>query len=269
MDLFSPFVELRAGAGGAAVRNLFAGLDIWLSRKEPADIAEFTFKLGLPELNLAKDTPVEIWIGYDDKNSWKVFTGYVAEPRPPKFLCKDEALLLFKTKIVQTFINVTPQDVIKFGLQKAGVARFKLAEQKFPLKLRFVAAGENVSDLVKRVNATWGLEFDHYFDSERTFYWDPPAPRPGPVYSYQYGENIISLEFATEREPAGQRPAGGAAGAGRLVTVASPFVGHSQEIEIIWPEVPATRFFVETVHHFMNEKGSLRTEIFFRELEAA
>lgn len=266
-DLLLPFVELKAGNN--AVKNLFAGLDIWLSRKDPADIAEFAFKLGLPELSLAKDVPVEIWIGYDGNNNWKVFSGYVVEPRPPRFLCKDEAVKLFKTKITQAFNNVSPQDIIKFGLKKAGIEKYQLAEQKFPYRQRFVVAGESVSDLIKRVNATWELNFDHYFNGERTFYWDPPAPRPGPVYSYRYGENIISLEFATEREPAGQRAAGGTAGAGRLVTVASPFVGHSREIEIIWPEVPATKFFVETVHHFMSEKGSLRTEIFFRELGAA
>ncbi|WP_027364025.1 hypothetical protein [Desulfotruncus alcoholivorax] len=263
-DMFSPFVELNTSGG--TVRNLFSKLDIWLSRKEPADIAEFTFKLGLPDLGLAKDSAIDISIGYDGNNSWKVFSGYVSEPMSPRFLCKDEAIKLFKTNITKTFLDVVPQDVIKFGLQQAGVSTFSLVEDVYPKKPSFVAAGENVSDLVKRVNTTWGLNFDHYFDGEKKFYWDAPKPRPGPVYSYQYGENIIELEFSADREPSGQRSAGDTAGGGRLLTVSSPFVGHSQEIEIIWPEVASSRYITETVHHFINEQGSLRTEIFFREL---
>ncbi|NHM25467.1 hypothetical protein G7K71_08660 [Desulfofundulus sp. TPOSR] len=265
-DLFSPFVKLVVG--GNEVRNLFDQLDIWLSRKEPADVAEFTLKPGIPDLGLVRDTAVEIWMGYDEKNAWRVFTGYVVEPMPPRYLCKDGAVRLFKTRIVQTFLNATPQDIIRFGLRKAGVQEGVLAPGPFPAKPRFVAAGENVSDLVKRVNATWGLDYDHYFDGDGRFYWDPPAPKPGPVYSYRFGENIIDLEFYADREPSGQRSIGSTVGSGKLLTVASPFVGHSREIEIIWPEVAGSRYLVETVHHFMNDKKSLRTEIFFRELEA-
>lgn len=264
-NLFSPFVELRVGDN--KVRNQFDAFDLWLSRKEPADICDFTLRKGLPELGLAKDVPVEIWVGYDLENAYCVFSGYVAEPRHPRYLCKDEAVKLFRTPVVQTFLNVTPQDVIRSGLQQAGVTEFELDNTAYARKPRFVAAGENVSDLVRRVNATWGLGHDWYFKGKK-FYWNKPEPQPGPVYSYQYGENIIDLEFFTDREPQGQRAAGTTTGAGRLLTVVSPFVNHSQEIEIIWPEVKSTRYLVETVRHFLNENGALRTEFYFRELEA-
>lgn len=263
-DLISPFTELRVN--NVKVRNLFSQLDIWLSRKEPADIAEFTLKTGLPELGLAKDMPVELWIGYDLANTWRVYSGYVTEPKPPRYLCKDEAVKLLRTPVIQTFFGVTAQDVIQYGLRKAGINLYALDTRKTTMKMRFVAAGENVSDLVKRVNATWGLDNDQYFDEGRKFHWDPPVPQPGPVYSYQYGQNIISLEFFTDREPAGLRPAGSTTGAGKLLTVASPFIKHSSEIEIIWPEVKNTRYMVETVHHFLTDVGTLRTEIYFREL---
>jgi hypothetical protein len=266
-DMLSPFVELRAN--NVRIKNLFSRLDIWLSRKEPADIAEFTMKTGLPELSLAKDVPMELWMGYDPANTWRVFSGYVTEPRSPRYLCKDEATKLLKTQIIKTFLGVTAQDVILYGLRIAGVNHYVLDSKQTPMKTRFVAAGENVSDLVKRVNATWGLENDHYFDGDRRFHWDPPVPQPGPVYSYQYGKNIIDLEFFTDREPAGLRPAGGTTGAGKLLTVASPFIKHSSEIEIIWPEVKSTRYLVETVHHFLTDAGTLRTEIYFREMPEA
>lgn len=263
VDLFSPFVELRGN--GIKVRNLFSQLDIWLSRKEPADIAEFTFKTSL-DLGLDKNVPLELWMGYDLENTWRVFSGYISEPRAPRYLCKDEAVKLFETKIVQTFFSVTPQDIILYGLNKAGITTYSIDNKKMPMKSSFVVASENVPDMIKRVNATWGLDHDQYFDGDRRFHWDAPVPQPGPVYSYQYGQNIISLEFFTDREPAGQRAAGGTTGAGKLLTVASPFIKHSTEIEILWPEVKTTRYMVETVHHFLTDKGTLRTEIFFREL---
>lgn len=266
LDMFSPYIELVAPGG--RVRNFFNKMDVWLSRKEPADVAEFTLKTGLSALGLAKEAPVEIWLGYDRSKTWRVFAGYVSEPRSPNYLCKDEALKLFKTDIVQSFQDVTPQDVIGFGLQKAGIKAFTLDNTFYPRKSGFVAAGENVSDLVKRVNATWGIVNDQYFDGDRRFYWAPPTPRAGAVYVYEYGQNIISLEFFAEREPYGQRAAGSTSAAGKLLTVASPFISHSQEIKIIWPEVKTARFMVETVRHFLNDKGSLRTEIYFREMAA-
>jgi len=264
-NLFSPYIELRVA--GAQVRNLFDAFDLWLSRKEPADVCEFALRKGLPDLGLMKDTTIEIWGGYDLNQSWLLFSGYVTDPRAPRFLCKDEAVKLFGTPIVQTFMDVAPQDVIRFGLRRAGVTDFNLDATAYPRKARFVAS-ENVSDLVRRVNTTWGLKHDWYFVGRR-FNWTAPVPQPGPVYSYQYGENIIDLDFTTDRDPVGQRPAGSTTGTGKLLTVFSPFVGHSQEIEVVWPEVKASRFFVETVRHFINDQGALRTEIHFRELEAA
>jgi hypothetical protein len=200
--------------------------------------------------------------------AWKVFSGYVTEARSPHFLCKDEGVKLSKDPIVQTLQQVTPQDVIRFALGKAGITSMELDSTQYQRKDRFVIAGETAADLIRRVNTTWGLTHDYYFIAEK-FFWNPPKPVAGPVYSYQYGENILSLEFATDREPQGQRAAGSTSGSGKLTTVVSPFINHSQEIEILWPEVKSTRFMTETVRHFLNENGALRTELYFRELEAA
>lgn len=264
--MLSPLAELRVGS--AQIRNFFSKLDVWLSRKEPADLVDFTLESSLPGLALDKDTEIEFWLGYNPDQIWQVFAGYITEPRSPQYTAKDECLKLFRTQVIKTYQNVSPQDVLRDGLRQAGVTEYSLSPTQFTAKPRFVVAGENVSELVERVNKTWGVSYDHYFDASRRFYWDEPQPRDGPVYSYRYGENIIELDFGTDRDPHGQRAAGDTSGLGRLVTVLSPFVGHSQEIEIIWPNVGDRRFMSETVHHFINERGSLRTEIFFRELVA-
>ncbi len=264
-SLFSPFVELRTDGG--KVRNFDKKIDVWLSRKEPADIAEFELITTIAELGLAPDVPIELYMGYSMDSPFKVFSGYITEPRDPLYLAKDEALKIFRAKPISTMLKVTPQDVIKFGLQQAGVTDFQLSEKVFTPKSRFIISGENVSDLVRRVNETWGIDYDWFFDAEGKFYWDEPVPKESEIYSYRYGENIIELDFDTDREIYGQRKLGKTTGLGRMLTVLSPFVGHSQEIEIIYPEVGDRRFMTETVHHFRNEQGSLRTEIFFREIK--
>lgn len=262
--LFYPCIELNIA--GAAIRNQFAALDLWLSRKEPADLCEFTLKTGLPDLGLAKDSAVEIAISYNLEQKWTVFSGYVVEAQTTRFVCKDEGIKLFRSEIIQTFLDATPQDIIRFGLRKAGISEMKLDSKPYPTKPRFIASGENISELVRRVNTTWGINNDWYF-AGKTFCWSSELRTDKPIYTYEYGENIIDLEFSTDRDPHGQRKAGQTSGAGKLSTVVSPFVDHSQEVIILWPETKSSRYFVEKVHHFLNENGALRTELFIREME--
>lgn len=264
-NLFYPSVELNIG-GSIAVRQ-FAAFDLWLSRKEPADLCDFTLKTGLPDLGLAADVPVEISIGYNLEQKWTVFQGYVVEPQGTRFVCKDEGVKLFRNEIIQTFLDATPQDIIRFGLRKVGITGMDLDAKAYPAKPRFVASGETVSELVRRVNTTWGISNDWYISGKK-FCWGNKLRTDKPIYVFEYGENIIDLEFAADREPYGQRKVGATSGAGKLLTVVSPFIDHSQEIQILWPEIKSTRFQVEKVRHFLNENGALRTEIYFRELEA-
>lgn len=263
--LFYPCAELNIG-GSTVVKRQFATLDIWLSRKEPSDICEFSLNNGLPDMGLEKDVALDIIISYNQEQKWTVFSGYVVEPRGTRFLCKDEGVKLFRTEVVQTFLDAAPQDIIRFGLRKAGISDMSLDPTSYSPKARFMASGENASELVRRVNATWDIENDWYFSSKK-FCWNNELRTDKPVYTYEYGENIISLEFFTDREPTGQRKVGGTSGAGKLLTVVSPFVEHSQEIKILWPETKSTRFVVEKVRHFLNEKRALRTELYFREME--
>lgn len=263
--LFYPCAELNI-AGSTIVKRQFAALDIWLSRKDPSDVCEFALNGGLPDLGLEKDVPLDIIISYNQEQKWTVFSGYVVEPRGTRFLCKDEGVKLFRTEIIQTFLDATPQDIIRFGLRKAGINDMDIDPTDYPLKRQFIASGENVSELVRRVNATWDIQNDWYFSGKK-FCWNNKLRTDKPVYTYEYGENIIDLEFTTDRDPYGQRKSGGTSGAGKLLTVVSPFIEHSQEIEILWPEVKSTRFVVEKVRHFLNENRSLRTELYFREME--
>lgn len=267
MELFCPFVELNI-AGRAVLRNHLKTFDVWLSRKEPADVCAFMLKPEVPDLSITKDTQINVSIGYSLTQKWQVLSGFVTDPAHPAYIVKDGAIKLFRTKIVQTFMDATPQDIINFGLRAAGISEVSLDQNSYPGKKRFVAASENVSELVHRVNTTWGIANDWYFSGQK-FCWNSDVPLSGkPVYVYEWGKNIIDLSFKMARDQYGQRAAGATTGAGKLITVVSPFVEHSQEVKIIWPGIKNTRFVIETIHHYLNDKGVLRTDFMFRELEA-
>ena len=179
--LFYPCVELNV-AGSAIIRNKFAALDIMLSRKEPADLVDFTLKNRLPDLGLAKDIAVELSIIYNQDQKWSVFSGYVVEAQGTRFICKDEGIKLFQTEIIQTFLDAAPQDIIRFGLDKAGITEMDLDTTAYPTKPRFIASGENMSELVRRVNTTWGITNDWYFSGKK-FCWNNTLRTDKPVYT--------------------------------------------------------------------------------------
>ena len=244
MNMFSPIVELRVG-NTIRVRNQFQVFDLWLSRQEPSDVCQFTLKLGLP-LDIKKDQPIEIWMGYELDQVASVFSGYATEARSPNYLCKDEMARLFDIPVVQTFVNVDPQDVIRYALQKAGVAKQRLDPARYPRKPLFVAAGENVSDLVRRVNTTWGLNNDWYFGKP---FAGISLYRPVRCTAISMAKTLLTWNLAPiVKRLASELPER------RLAVEAAngalPFVAHSQEIEVIWPEVKDARYLVETVRHF-------------------
>lgn len=263
MTLFSPFIELTVG--NTKIRNQFSKFDMWLSRSEPADICEIALKRGLPDIGIKQDMPVSVAVGYDLTKRYDIFSGFVQASKHPHYMFKDHCLKMFKTQIRETFIDVIPQDVIKHGLRQAGITDYKLDEKLYVRKPRFIVAGENVSEMIRAVNQTWQLNNDWYFTG-KTFHWDQLQLSGESTYSYRYGENIIDLQFTTDRDVYGQRTTGKSSGAGKLITIISPFIKHSTEIQIIWPGVSNTRYWVETVRHYLNNNGALRTDILFREL---
>ncbi|MBW5445872.1 hypothetical protein GE107_07335 [Cohnella sp. CFH 77786] len=238
------FQQIRIG--NVVVSSGLKALDVWRSRKDPAGYASFLFKDEV-EIDTPQGAIVEIDIGYDEKNVARVFTGEVSRPDQEWIVAKDSMTKLLQTKVMQTFLQATPQDMIRFGLKLAGIEAFSIASQVFGPKDQ-VVANLNVHDMIRqRINPYWSIDFAPYFDTRDVFVWQP-LEKPDQMFLFQYGENILELI------------ADGAIGMFRTVFV--PGLDHSQYITISHPRANGIAL-VETVHHFIQDE-KLRSEIYYK-----
>lgn len=238
------FSELVVGS--TLINNGLVHMDLWRSRKQPADILEVTLDDRLQNLSIAKDQPAAFSFGYTADKISKVFAGTVDLADDLLLRIKDGMVPCLRTNIVQAFVNATPQEILSYGLRKAGVKKFSLSKSAFEKK-NFIASDENIYELALSVNRSWGLNYDPHFDTDEIFHWHP-RPDQNELFVFQYGENIIDIEFDGE--------------IGRLLTIGLPFMDHSQLISIEHPEVDLNEALVDTVHSFY-DGNKLRTEIYF------
>ena len=231
--------------GNSLIQDGITTFDCWRSRLDPIDILEFSFYSGL-DLVIEKGSPTDFWMANYGGSLTKVFAGQI-DSLGSVIRARDGMVEVLKTPVYQTFLKTTPQEIISTGLQLAGITKFQLSPTVFHRR-SFVAAVPNINDLIKRINQSWDLDFDAYFDIERVFHWhERPAQLTLPVFAY--GQNIISLDFDDTK--------------GTLLTVGLPNIDHSMLIGIDHPSVPATEVLVDTVHHYQGDKGGMRTEIYF------
>lgn len=238
------FQQIRIG--NVVVSSGLKELDVWRSRKDPAGYASFLFKDEV-EIDTPQGAIVEIDIGYDEKNVARVFTGEISRPDQERIIAKDSMTKLLQTKVTQTFLQATPQDMIRFGLKLAGIEIYSITSQEFSPKDQ-VVANLNVYDMIRqRVNPYWNIDFAAHFDMRDVFVWQPLV-KPDQMFLFQYGENILELMADGE--------------IGMFRTVFVPGLDHSQFISISHPRANGIAL-VETVHHYIqNEK--LRSDIYYK-----
>ena len=194
---------------------------------------------------------VEVYAGYNG-NLQLFFKGLVAKNynqagAKDEILVKDYSLKLAETKVTNTFLDVSPQELVQYGLQEAGIMDYELSDQVYRTKAVVSVVQKTVVEFLKEINALWGIQADSYFQLGK-FYWGM-VPEQSEIYLFEYGSNIISIS----RE----------SGFWVLLTVCVPFIGHSQIIEVDHPFVNG-EFTVSRVSNFVNEDGWLRTKIWFR-----
>lgn len=238
-------MQTECTIGSAYLRNGLTDVDLWRSRKDPIGVLTFRLKPEAQWLEVGND-PITLRLGYEAGALWTVFTGTIDLPTGDPIRARDRMAQLAETKVVQTFLSATPQEILVFGLKKAGVQTYRMTTRAFP-KRKFVASGESVTDMIRNVNRAWGLDFAPYCDAENLFVWDDLVPQEQlPVFAY--GANIIDLDLDED--------------GGRLLTVGVPYLDHSQFIYIDHPELKS-EVLVDTIHHFSTEQETLRSEIFF------
>lgn len=244
-ELLYPKAELKIGS--FVLTNGFM-VDVFSAKDSYYDWAKITLSNKLiNQFSVKNSDEVIIKFGYSD-DLYTVFGGNVSKNNTEEIYCKDKMLQLQKTKITSTFLNVYPVELIKYGLNAAGITNYKLSNKDYPKKDKFVVANKNVIELIEQIHQTWKINEQFFFTPEEVFYWGTGRAEDDKIYSFAYGQNIISMEKEGNYW--------------HMTTVLAPFIRHSQKINIEHYKVSGI-FEIQKVHYHTTNEGYFRTEIYF------
>lgn len=203
-----------------------------------------------PEVSLARLDPGAVLLGYGGAFD-EVFTGYVAKPystgsSADEIVLKDAMLVLEDLNINETFLETTPQEVIRYILAQAGLSEMKLASTVYPTRKKLSIRKQSGVQALDAVAAAWGIQVPYFF-SGGVFYWGE-KPEQSMTYTFEAGKNILSLVRRGSLWD--------------LETVSAPFVRHSHRVQIDHPSVEG-EVEVARVRHLTNDQGFIRTHIYF------
>lgn len=247
-ELFYPEISVNVGNYGF---KKGVEIEAYSSKDSYFDWAKIRFTQQFSEkITLSKKDKALIELGYDGVFD-EVFEGYVVSPMNEgsysnEIILKDDMILLEETYITNTFLNATPQEILTFCLNKAGITDMKISSKVFQKKKVVPVFKKNVIAVIEEIHNVWKIKEQFYF-SGGVFYWGE-KPEQKKVYEFEYGVNIISLE----------RPGG----VWELETVSTPFIKHSQNIIVRHPKISGT-FETKKVVFTTNETGFIRTFIYF------
>lgn len=251
MEITELFYPQIAAYAGPYTFDQGIRVEVYSSRDSYFDWAKICFtEQYQPKLTLARKDPASIELGYSGVFE-EIFTGYISQPYnggdfADEIKLKDNMFLLEETKINNTFLDTTPQEMISYFLAQAGISKMKLSSQGYPERKQVPIREMNVIQAINAVHAAWGIQ-QRFFFSEGVFYWGE-KPEQEKVYSFEYGVNILNLTRA--------------GGEWELETVSAPFVKHSHKITVSHPKISGT-FEVSKVVFITNDEGFIRTYINF------
>lgn len=248
MELFYPGIGVQIGA-----YSIKKGIEI-----ETCSDAESYFDWARirftdpyqTQIGITKGDEMSIYLGYSGIME-EVFTGYVSSPYnraqgKNEILAKDEMQRLEEVTISETFLDVTPQEIVRYLLEVAGISNFQISQEVYQPKKVVPVAQKNGIQVLEEIRRLWQIQKRFYF-SGGVFYWctDPEQKQ---TYLFEYGSNIIRLERSM--------------GSWELETVSMPFIHHSQTIKIIHPAYTGSAL-VKKVLFKTNDAGFIRTYITF------
>lgn len=249
-ELFYPEIEVQVGD---YVFDQGISLRIYSSRNAPMDWGKLTFSNPYKErITLKKFDEVVVRLGYSGSLQ-KVFIGnlikgYDGTDSVNEIMFKDHMLLLETVLITDTYLSCTPQEIIIEGLRKAGITEYRITDAVYPRRGMFPVVRKNMIQLLKQINAAWGISVGGNF-VKGVFYWGV-SPEQTEILEFEYGSSIISLDRNKDMW--------------ELITVSVPSMQHSQKISVIHPKVTGI-FTTEKIIFETNEGGFIRTKIYFKE----
>ena len=221
MELFYPGIGVQIGA-----YSIKKGIEIETCSDAESyfDWAKIRFTDPYQtQIGIAKGDEMSIYLGYSGIME-EVFTGYVSSPYnraqgKNEILAKDEMQRLEGVTISETFLDVTPQEIVRYLLEVAGISNFQISQEVYQPKKVVPVAQKNGIQVLEEIRRLWQIQKRFYF-SGGVFYWCT-NPEQKQTYLFEYGSNIIRLERSM--------------GSWELETVSMPFIHHSQTIKVIHP----------------------------------
>ena len=248
MELFYPGIGVQIGA-----YSIKKGIEIETCSDAESyfDWAKIRFTDPYQtQIGIAKGDEMSIYLGYSGIME-EVFTGYVSSPYnraqgKNEILAKDEMQRLEGVTISETFLDVTPQEIVRYLLEVAGISNFQISQEVYQPKKVVPVAQKNGIQVLEEIRRLWQIQKRFYF-SGGVFYWCT-NPEQKQTYLFEYGSNIIRLERSV--------------GSWELETVSMPFIHHSQTIKVIHPAYTGSAL-VKKVLFKTNDAGFIRTYITF------
>lgn len=256
-EYLAPVVEIEIG--DFIVRRI-VDLKLVTGRASPLDRADIVLPVeGLDPAAIVREAPVHIRAGYREKGLWPLFTGSVVDVawhHQVRLLCRDRMEDLRSTRIVESFVDVTPREVVDRALDLAGVTNRQLSDSVQDRRHYYVLTGQNVIEVIRLVNRSWGLDdWAFYWEPEPdgALWWGPweesPRRQTGEVLRLEYGQNVLQLvPFTRERR-------------GVVRTIFLPYLRHSQLVRIrdmrFWRQDVLVR--AERIVHHVTEKKARTT----------
>ena len=248
MELFYPGIGVQIGA-----YSIKKGIEIETCSDAESyfDWAKIRFTDPYQtQIGIAKGDEMSIYLGYSGIME-EVFTGYVSSPYnraqgKNEILAKDEMQRLEGVTISETFLDVTPQEIVRYLLEVAGISNFQISQEVYQPKKVVPVAQKNGIQVLEEIRRLWQIQKRFYF-SGGVFYWGT-NPEQKQTYLFEYGSNIIRLERSM--------------GSWELETVSMPFIHHSQTIKVIHPAYTGSAL-VKKVLFKTNDAGFIRTYITF------
>lgn len=227
------------------------GIEAHSNKRVPYDWAKVQFTKEFHEnIRLNIMDKVSINLGYDGELT-EVFSGLVVRTYNKsagenEIMIKDKMLLLESIRITNTFLNVTPQEIIEFGLKRAGITAYTISKKTYPEKRMVPIVEKSMVDVLKQINNLWGIDLLSNFVCG-IFYWGE-KPTQDKTYQFEYGKNIIALERKGNLW--------------ELETVALPFIQHTMQINVVHPNINGM-FEIEKMEFATNKNGFIRTKLYF------
>ena len=248
MDLFYPELSVAVGpytfSQGVSVM-VFSDSDV------PYDWATITFTPEfLDTVTLRKSDTGTVSMGYGGQLV-PIFSGRVAEDFSTadsacQLLLRDCSELLQQTPINLVFTRATPQEIVAYCCQQAGITKLELSAEQYPQRSTVPMLRTNALAAIRSLGSLWGITVPSYFVGD-TFVWGKP-PQQQEQLLLEYGVNIIGLNRDGPLWA--------------LETVSLPFLRHGQTIQVKHPLVSGQQT-IQRVVFRSNTKGFIRTFIYF------